>query len=348
MPLALRFGSLDSSWTSCPADVHTAAELVERPWIEAVQEGLPRPFWSVMVPVHNCPPHYLRETLESVVRQDPGPAEMQIEVIDNCSTVGDPEAIVREVGGGRIAFRRQAENVGMVQNFNDCIRHATGQWVHILHGDDTVRPGFYERLRNGITGHPEAGAAVCRMLYIDEESQWMGLAELEARAPGVLQEDFVRRQFLEQRIQFVSIAVRRAVYEELGGFLPVFSCCLDWDMWKRIALRKPVYYEPEPLACYRLHAGADTNRVTRTGENVADERRSIELSCADFPSDQAEIVRRAARAAAGLRAARRARLLWRAGERATAWCQFREAARCSLAPAVTARLMYFLLRTVVR
>src|SRR5687768_10483748 len=123
MPLALRFGSLDSSWTSCPADVHSAAELVERPWIEAVQEGLPRPFWSVMVPVHNCPPHYLRETLESVVRQDPGPAEMQIEVIDNCSTVGDPEAIVREVGGGRIAFRRQAENVGMVQNFNDCIRH---------------------------------------------------------------------------------------------------------------------------------------------------------------------------------------------------------------------------------
>ena len=38
----------------------------------------------------------------------------------------------------------------------------------------------------------------------------------------------------------------------------------------------------------------------------------------------------------------------RAGERATAWCRFREAARCSLAPAVTARLMCFLLRTVVR
>ena len=94
--------------------------------------------------------------------------------------------------------------------------------------------------------------------------------------------------------------------------------------------------------------GPIPTELTRSGENVADERRSIDLSCADFPSDQAEIVRRAARAAAGVRAARRARLLWRAGERATAWCQFREAARCSLAPAVTARLMYFLLRTVVR
>jgi hypothetical protein len=66
MPLALRFGSLDISRNSYPADVQTAAKVVERPWIEAVQEGRPRPFWSVMVPIYNCPPHYLSETLESV------------------------------------------------------------------------------------------------------------------------------------------------------------------------------------------------------------------------------------------------------------------------------------------
>ena len=87
---------------------------------------------------------------------------MQIEVIDNCSTSGDPEAVVRELGGGRIAFRRQPDNVGIVENFNDCIRHAAGRWVHILHGDDTVRPGFYERLRSGIAEHPEVGAALCQ------------------------------------------------------------------------------------------------------------------------------------------------------------------------------------------
>jgi cellulose synthase/poly-beta-1,6-N-acetylglucosamine synthase-like glycosyltransferase len=86
MPLALRFSPLDSSRNSYPADVITAAKLVERPWIEAVQEGRLQRFWSVMVPIYNCPPHYLRETLKSVLRQDPGPAEMQIEVIDNCST----------------------------------------------------------------------------------------------------------------------------------------------------------------------------------------------------------------------------------------------------------------------
>jgi GT2 family glycosyltransferase len=348
MAPALLIGELESRRVRSPVGDRPAGRRADAPYIAPVAAGMTRPFWSVMVPVHNCPPHYLRETLQSVLRQDPGPCEMQIEVIDNCSTSGDPETVVRELGGGRIAFRRQAENVGMVENFNDCIRHATGRWVHILHGDDTVRPGFYERLRSGIAEHPEVGAALCRIIYTDEEGQWSGLTEPEARAPGILAEDFVQRQFLDQRIQFAAIVVRREVYEELGGFVTSFVHCLDWDMWKRIALRKPIYYDPEPLACYRLHAAADSSKLMRTGENVIEERRSIEISCADFPPEKVAVVRRAAMKAAGIRAARRARQLWKAGDRATAWRQFREAARCGLAFAVTARLIYFLLRIVLR
>ncbi len=342
MNLSLGFGAVENGLLSPPP---TPAP---RPRIGPVVAGGTRPFWSVMVPVYNCPAAYLRETLESVLAQDPGADQMQIEVIDNCSTVGDPEELVREVGRGRIAFRRQPENVGMVENFNSCIRHAAGHWVHILHGDDTVRPGFYRRLRAGIEANPEAGAATCRILYSDGDGQWIGLSELEARRPGLLPADFARRQLIDQRIQFAGIVVRRSVYEELGGFSPAFFHCLDWDMWKRIALRKPIFYDPEPLACYRLHEAADTGRAMRTGQNVADERRSIDLSCADVAPGEVLALRRAARRAAGVRAARRALLLWRDGQRRTAWTQFREAARCSLAPAVTARLAYFLLRIVLR
>jgi GT2 family glycosyltransferase len=263
---AVQAGNPGSGLTTQATGRRFVAIKPERPGFAAVPAGVARPFWSIMVPIYNCPPHYLREALESVLRQDPGPDEMQIEVIDNCSTTGDPEAVVREVGGGRITFRRQSENVGMVANFNDCIRHATGHWVHILHGDDTVRPGFYARLRMGIARHPKAGAAFSRYILIDEDSQWTGLSEIEARAPGVLPEDFMRRQFLDQRIQFAALVVQRAVYEELGGFQPQLHACLDWDMWKRIALYKPIFYEPEPLACYRLHAaGARRRRSTRPG-----------------------------------------------------------------------------------
>ncbi|HKU97895.1 MAG TPA: glycosyltransferase [Vineibacter sp.] len=318
------------------------------PTIAALPDGTTRPFWSVMIPIYNCPEDYLRETLESVLCQDPGAEEMQIEVVDNCSTTGDPEALVRELGGGRVRFYRQPANLGIVENFNTCIRRAQGHWVHILHGDDTVRPGFYARARQGIAANPDVGAALCRIIYTNEHSQWTGITDAEARTPGVLGEDFAARQMVDQLIQFVAFAVHRSTYEELGGFRASLAHCLDWDMWKRIALHKRIFYEPEPLACYRLHAAADSSRLMRTGENVADERRSIDISCASLPPDQGRRIRYAARKAAAVRALRRAQRLWRNGDRATAWRQLTEALRCSRALPVLARTAYFFVRVVLR
>ena len=63
-----------------------------------VPEGIPRPLLSVMIPTYNCA-NYLRETLTSVLTQDPGVELMQIEVVDDHSTKDDPEAVVRELAG---------------------------------------------------------------------------------------------------------------------------------------------------------------------------------------------------------------------------------------------------------
>jgi hypothetical protein len=92
-------------------------------------------------------------------------------------------------------------------------------------------------------------------------------------------------------IQFASIVVRRSTYEELGGFRPSLPHCMDWDMWKRIAVAKPVHYDPAPMAWFRMHQAADSSRLIATGENVPEERRSIEYSCAQLSPEQAALVR---------------------------------------------------------
>src|SRR5438128_483601 len=108
-----------------------------------VTEGsMPRPLWSVMIPTFHCA-RFLRQTLESVLSQDPGPDVMQIEVIDDCSTQDDPESVVRAVAGERVHFFRQPKNVGHTRNFETCLQRARGYLVHLLHGDDAVLPGFY-------------------------------------------------------------------------------------------------------------------------------------------------------------------------------------------------------------
>ncbi len=296
-----------------------------------------QPLWSVMIPAYNNA-DYLGETLRSVLGQDPGADRMQIAVVDDHSSQEAPERVTRAIGGERVDFFRQPRNLGMVANFNDCIARARGEWVHILHTDDWVLPGFYRHAEAAIGMHPEIGAWTCQLVYADKDGLWVGLSDLEARGAGVLDWNFVLREFVTPRIQFVGIVVRRSVYQQLGGFRPELKFCLDWDMWKRVVCHYPVYYDPTPLACFRLHPASAYAAGVRTGASVADERKSIEMSKTYLPADWAGRIRDQAMREAALRAVRTARQQWRSGDRRAARNLSIEALRCSLAPGVLARL----------
>ncbi|HEV2149873.1 MAG TPA: glycosyltransferase [Longimicrobiaceae bacterium] len=304
--------------------------------VAPLAEGAPRPLWSVMIPTFNCA-RYLARTLESVLAQDPGPERMQIEVVDDCSSLDDPAAVAREVGGGRVGFFRHPANVGQVANFNACLRRSRGRLVHLLHGDDSVRPGFYERMASAFEAEPAVGAAFCRYLVMDEEDRWIHVAALEEPRSGVL-EGWLERIGTGQRLQTPGMVVRREVYERLGGFDDRLRYCEDWEMWVRIAAHYPVWYEPEPLAVYRVHRMSVSGTDVRTGENGEHLRRAIRINREHLPADRAdEISRRAVRNNA-FACVRRAFRFANAGEPDAAWAQVREAVRFSRSPTVLAPL----------
>jgi glycosyltransferase involved in cell wall biosynthesis len=291
-----------------------------------------------MIPTYNLS-EYVGATLESVLAQDPGPEWMQIEVVDDASSHDNPESVVREIGRGRVGFHRNPYNLGQVGNFNGCIRRAQGEFVHILHGDDCVLPGFYERARRAVMAHPEIGAWICRVNYIDESGRWIGQSELEADRPGILGADFRDRAFVDQRIQFVGIMVKKLVYQQLGGFRSELKLCLDWDMWRRIVLAHPVYYDPEPLACYRSHPRSAYARALKSGEQLSEERRSIRMALDYLAPTDVNRLRRAAFRMTAIRAIRMARREAGLGDRGSSIRLLRDALRCSMAPGVVARVL---------
>jgi cellulose synthase/poly-beta-1,6-N-acetylglucosamine synthase-like glycosyltransferase len=58
------------------------------------------PYWSVMIPTYNLRANYLEETLLSVLQQERGSEQMQIEVIDDCSTDSAASEARGELGRG--------------------------------------------------------------------------------------------------------------------------------------------------------------------------------------------------------------------------------------------------------
>ena len=242
-----------------------------------VSEETPRPVWSVMIPTYNCAT-YLRETLVSVLAQDLGSEVMQIEVIDDHSTKDDPEAVVRELAGDRISFYRQLKNVGYIRNFETCLQRSRGQLVHLLHGDDYVFSGFYQKMQQLFAINQDIGSAFCRHVYMDSEGHWVTISPLERCESGVL-DNHLERIITGVPIQAVSMVVRRSVYECLGGYDRRFTyCCEDWEMWVRIALHYPIGYLPEPLASYRMaRQGSLTKSSFVSGAYSKDIRQASEI-----------------------------------------------------------------------
>ena len=308
--------------------------------VPPVAAGVARPLWSVMIPTYDCA-RYLRETLESVLAQDPGPHAMQIEVVDDGSR-DDPAAVVAAVGGGRVGFFAQRANVGHTRNFHTCLARARGRLVHLLHGDDYVLDGFYARLGAAFAAHPDLGAAFCRHVYLDAHGG-RDVPPPEQQRSGVLGDALVRLAG-EQRIMTPAIVVRRDVYEALGAFDDRLVCSEDWEMWVRIAAHYPVWYEPEALAVYRMHDDSNTGRHVRSGEDMRYTAMAIDMFEPYLPRDTAAAVTGRARETYALAALDTADRMLARRDPAAALAQTREAIRLRRSARVAGRALQLTLR----
>ncbi|MDB3934513.1 glycosyltransferase [Flavobacteriaceae bacterium] len=231
--------------------------------IATVSKGIKRPLWSVIIPTYNCA-NYLKETLTSVLAQDPGEASMEIIVVDDHSTKDDPEAVVKEFGKGRVKFIRQEKNVGKVKNYEAGLRASRGRYIHQLHGDDLVYNSFYKEMEAIFNESPSAGAAFSITNYIDSKSRITGVTGMIQDNEGIVP-DMLEKLYTQQYIQTPSMVVKREVYETIGCFDRRLNCMEDWEMWIRIANNYPIAVSNKVLAAYRSHQENATNSTFKDG-----------------------------------------------------------------------------------
>jgi glycosyltransferase involved in cell wall biosynthesis len=265
------------------------------PRIAPVPAGARRPLWSVMIPTFNCA-EYLRETLESVLAQDPGPAQMQIEVVDDCSDRDDPEAVINEVGQDRVLFHRKPANEGAIRNFNTCIERSRGHLVHILHGDDLVETGFYREFGAAFEASPDCAAIFCRAFDIDDNGNLLGLSNFcQSLADG---SNDACELMMNNPMRTPAAVLRRSFYERYGGFDTSLVYTADWDMWLRVIVNSRARMLNKPLASYRTFGANDSSRLRRAAEHLRDslrfsqKHRAEHLTGFDSTAFNRELVRR--------------------------------------------------------
>lgn len=313
---------------------------------ETASVGADAVTWSVMVPTHNSA-DFLERTLGSALVALGDRRDVQIQVMDDASQ-DHPARVIESLGDDRISIHRHATNLGHTGNFNSCVDAARGEYVHLLHGDDVVHPGFYDAAERVFREMPEVGAAFCRHHVIDEDDAVIHLPQPVRTMAGVL-DNWLDEIAVGNRLQASTMVLRRRVYEAVGGYddrIPSYG--EDWEMWVRVAAFTGVHYEPRPLAAYRVRSSSLTAQAAPDGSNIDQLKLVARLNRATLPVDRRDRLTRAADRNTALGALRRSVRLYDAGLRREGVAQFRAALRTSRAPIVVGMAWVALARVAFR
>ena len=102
--------------------------------------------FSVLLPTRNRL-EYLRFAVESVQRQDD--ADWEIVISDNDSEE-DIAGYVASLGDERVRYTRTESFLPVTANWNNALRHSTGEYFVMLGDDDALLPGYFTAMRRHV------------------------------------------------------------------------------------------------------------------------------------------------------------------------------------------------------
>jgi glycosyltransferase involved in cell wall biosynthesis len=168
---------------------------------------------SVVVPLHNAE-RWIEATLESLVAQV-APAPWEVIAVDNRSVDHSAAIVERFVDRLPLRMATAGERANPAYARNAGARAATGDILIFIDADDAVAPGYVRAMTRAVADAPLVTSRV--------DSQSLNAPWLQAAHGPMWQTDAVSRFFDFLPATGVNIGVRRAVFEQLGGFPEEFS-----------------------------------------------------------------------------------------------------------------------------
>jgi glycosyltransferase involved in cell wall biosynthesis len=192
-------------------------------------------------------------------------SDVEVIVSDDAST-DDTVQRIREIRDPRVVLFEQKQRLGLVGNFDFCLRHASGEFFLLLGDDDVLLPPAIERLVEPfLLGKPPIPASAlgvvwcpCRIANAKNSHFWTTESgpALEP-VPSLLAALFAGNR----GPRLTSILLRTQDSIAVGGYEDKYGDLCDIGNWGRAALlREYAVCIPEPLVQYTNHQGSTTSQ----------------------------------------------------------------------------------------
>jgi GT2 family glycosyltransferase len=212
------------------------------------------PVISILVPVHDPPPHMLREAIASVTTQTYSHWELCL--VDDGSTNPEITTALQQhaTSDPRIHLACHDTAGGISAATNTALSMATGDYIALLDHDDTLAPDALQHIAEQLTAQPDLD-----MIYTDEDIVGDGRLIERHPKPGWSPEQMAAAMYTCHLGVY-----RRSLAEEIGGFQSRFDGCQDYDFVLRLMERTDrIAHVPRILYHWRAHTTS-----TASGEDA--------------------------------------------------------------------------------
>jgi glycosyltransferase involved in cell wall biosynthesis len=201
----------------------------------------------------------LPEAIESVLKQSY--SNFEFIIIDDCSKDNSVEIIKKYAEKDkRIVFSINDHNMGMVNNWNLCLKSAQGDYIKFLFHDDVLASEkALERMVPVLDANEDISLVATARNIINDRSEIMETWSEYKTRTGYAGTKIIQDCLIEQKNRIGEPSVVMFRKKHAGrGFDGRYKQAVDLEMWFHILEQGDFAYIEEPLCSFRIHSGQQT------------------------------------------------------------------------------------------
>lgn len=212
---------------------------------------------TVLMPVLNPHPEYFPVAIKSVLNQTYGDFELLVVEDPSCRSAREHLA---EFDDPRIVHVRNEKHTSLVQQLNQGLRMARGQWVARFDADDICDKERLAKQVAFLEGNPGIAVLGTQIRIIDEQGKVVGYRRYPEEHREIIT---ALRRF--NPLAHPSVIYRRDEVVKSGGYRTTRGFPVeDYELWSRLARSGARFANlKEALISYRIHGAATKVQMVR-------------------------------------------------------------------------------------
>lgn len=228
-----------------------------------------RPLVTIGIPAYKA--KHLEESIASALAQTY--SNIEVVVVNDCSPQPVDE-VVAKFSDPRLHYFVNPKNIGAedpAENWNECLRHANGEYFCLLCDDDTYAPTFVERMMELVQKYPHCNVFRSGVRIINGEGQETDFYPSSPEFETL--EEYLWHIYRSLRRQTISeFMLRQSALDTIQGYV-----------------RLPYAWGADNLTIYHLAKeggiASSSERLTTyrdTGENLSSDQRKMDVKLLAF------------------------------------------------------------------